>query len=142
MFEQINRVDACRNDRNRFVISETSWFAEGKNLTQTIRGGNMIHVIATVRLKPGCRDKYLEILKNNVANVKGEVGCLVYEPTIDMETDIEVHEPAGQDAVTIVEAWESVEALKDHFKAPHMLSYREKAKDLFESISIRVLKPA
>ena len=51
----------------------------------------MIHVIATVRLKPGCRDKYLEILKGNVSAVKGEAGCLVYAPTIDMETDIEIH---------------------------------------------------
>lgn len=102
----------------------------------------MIHVIATIRLKPGCRDRYIEILKSNVDNVKGEAGCLAYEPTIDMETDIGVHEMAGENTVMLVEAWESVEALKDHFKAPHMLSYREKAKDLFESISIRVLKPA
>jgi quinol monooxygenase YgiN len=102
----------------------------------------MIHVIATVSLKPGCRDRYLEILKSNVSHVKGEAGCLVYEPTIDMETDIEIHEKAGDDAVTIVEAWESVEALKEHFQAPHMLSYREKAKDLFESVNIRILQPA
>ena len=102
----------------------------------------MIHVIATVRLKPGCRDRYLEILKSNVANVKAEAGCLVYEPTVDMETDIEIHEKAGDHAVTIVEAWESVEALKEHFQAAHMQSYREKAKDLFDSVSIRVLQPA
>ncbi len=102
----------------------------------------MIHVIATVRLKPGCRDKYLEILKSNASKVKGEAGCRVYEPTIDMETDIEIHEKAGDDAVTIVEAWDSVDALKAHFQAPHMLSYREKAKDLFASVSIRVLQPA
>ena len=101
----------------------------------------MIHVIATVRLKPGCRDKYLEILKSNVSIVQTEAGCLVYAPTIDMETDIEIHEKAGDEAVTIVEAWESVEALKAHFEAPHMLSYREKAKDLLESVSIRILQP-
>ena len=102
----------------------------------------MIHVIATVRLKPGCRDKYLEILKGNVSDVKAEAGCLVYEPTIDMETDIEIHEKAGDEAVTIIEAWESVEALKAHFQAPHMLSYRDKVKDLLSKVSIRVLKPA
>jgi quinol monooxygenase YgiN len=102
----------------------------------------MIHVIATVRLKPGCRDRYLAILKSNVSHVKAETGCLAYAPTIDMETDIEIQEKIGDNAVTIVEAWESVEALKEHFQAPHMLSYREKAKDLFESVSIRVLQPA
>jgi quinol monooxygenase YgiN len=102
----------------------------------------MIYVIATVRLKPGCRDKYLEILKGNVSSVKAEAGCRVYAPTIDMDTDIEIHEKAGDDVVTIVEAWDSVDALKAHFQAPHMLSYREKAKDLFASVSIRVLQPA
>ena len=102
----------------------------------------MIHVIATVNCKPGCRDKYLEILKGNVSNVKGEAGCLVYEPTIDMETDIEIHEKTGNETVTIIEAWDSVDSLKAHFQEPHMLSYREKAKDLLESVSILVLQPA
>jgi quinol monooxygenase YgiN len=102
----------------------------------------MIHVIATVNTKPGCRDKYLEILKGNVSNVKGEAGCLVYEPTIDMETDIEIHKKTGDETVTIIEAWDSVDSLKAHFQQPHMLSYREKAKDLLESVSILVLQPA
>jgi len=106
------------------------------------RRKKMIHVIATVILKPGCRDAYLDIIRRNVSNVKAEEGCLVYEPTVDTETDIPVHEKAGDDVVTIIEAWESVGALKDHFEAPHMLSYREKAKDLISKVSIRVLQPA
>ena len=57
----------------------------------------MIHVIATVELKPGCRGAYLDILLPNVPNVKAEAGCLVHEPTIDTETDIPVHEKAGDD---------------------------------------------
>ena len=32
----------------------------------------MIHVIATVKLKPGCRDAYLEVLMGNVAAVQAE----------------------------------------------------------------------
>ncbi len=102
----------------------------------------MIHVIATIELKPGCRDAYLDILRRNVSKVKAEAGCLVYEPTVDTETDIPIHEKAGDDAVTIIEAWESIDALKNHFKAPHMLSYREEAKDLLKQVSIRVLQPA
>jgi len=102
----------------------------------------MIHVVATIELKPGCRQKYLDVLLKNVAPVKGEQGCLAYEPTIDTDTDIAVHEKAGPDVVTIIEAWESVDALKKHFTQPHMLAYREKVKDLFKKVSIRVLKPA
>ena len=102
----------------------------------------MIHVIGIVTLKPGCRDAYVDILRRNVPKVKAEEGCLAYEPTIDLETDIPVHEKAGDDVVMIIEAWESVDALKNHFTAPHMLSYREEAKDLFDKISVRVLQPA
>lgn len=102
----------------------------------------MIHVIANVELKPGCRAAYLEILLGNVAAVKAEKGCLVYEPTIDVETDIPIHEKHGDDFVTIIEAWEDIVALKNHFNEPHMLSYREKAKDLIKKVSIRVLQPA
>jgi quinol monooxygenase YgiN len=105
------------------------------------REKKMIYVIATVKLKPGKRGKYIEILLENVPYVKTEQGCLRYEPTIDTETDIPIHEKAGNDVVTIIEAWESVEALKAHFTAPHMLSYREKAKDLFDKVSIRVTHP-
>ena len=102
----------------------------------------MIHVVATIELKPGCRQAYLDVLLPNVPKVKAEKGCLAYEPTIDTDTDIAVHEKAGDDVVTIIEAWDSVDALKQHFTEPHMLAYREKVKDLFKNISIRVLKPA
>ena len=44
--------------------------------------------------------------------------------------------------VTIVEAWESVDALRAHLKAPHMLTYREQVKDLVKEIKIQVLEPA
>ena len=90
----------------------------------------MIYAIANVELKPGCRAAYLEVLLSNVAAVKAEKGCLVYEPTIDVETDIPIHEKYGDNFVTIIEAWEDIEALKNHFNEPHMLAYREKAKDL------------
>jgi quinol monooxygenase YgiN len=102
----------------------------------------MIHVIATVELKSGCRNAYLDILRGNVPNVKAEKGCLMYEPTVDTETDMPIHEKSGDDVVTIIEAWESIDALKNHFQAPHMLSYREKVKDITNKVAIRVLQPA
>jgi len=102
----------------------------------------MIRVVATIELKPGCRDKYLDILRQNIPSVKAEKGCLSYEPTVDFDTDIAVQEKTGDDVVTLIEAWESVDALKKHFTEPHMLAYREKAKDLFKKIRIRVLQPA
>ena len=36
----------------------------------------MIQVIATIELKPGCRDDFLPLLNENVPKVKAEYGCL------------------------------------------------------------------
>lgn len=102
----------------------------------------MIYVVATIELKPGCRTAYLDILLGNVAAVRAEKGCLGYAPTIDAETDLPIQEKGGGDVVTIIETWQDLAALKNHFREPHMLAYREKAKDLLKKISIRVLKPA
>lgn len=102
----------------------------------------MIYVIANVELKPKCRAAYLEVLLGNVAAVKAEKGCLEYEPTIDVETDIPIHETYDDNVVTIIEAWEDIAALKNHFNEPHMLAYREKVKDLIKKVTIQVLQPA
>ena len=39
----------------------------------------MVQVIATIELKPGCRDAFLPILNENVPKVKDEDGCLARE---------------------------------------------------------------
>ena len=102
----------------------------------------MIHVLATIELKPGYREKYLEILHQYIPDVRAEEGCIRYEPAIDTQTDIAVQEKAGADVVALIEAWESVDALKKHLSQPHMLRYREKVKSLIRQIRIRVLQPA
>jgi len=102
----------------------------------------MIYVIATVELKPECRAAYLEVLLGNVAAVKAEKGCLEYAPTIDVQTDIAMQETYNDNVVTIIEAWDDIAALKNHFNEPHMLAYREKVKDLIQKVTIQVLQPA
>jgi quinol monooxygenase YgiN len=44
--------------------------------------------------------------------------------------------------VTIIEKWDSLEALRNHLTAPHMLAYREKIKDIVEDLSLKVLQEA
>ena len=44
--------------------------------------------------------------------------------------------------VTIIEKWESLAALRAHLTAPHMLTYREKVKDIVENVSLKVLQEA
>ena len=101
----------------------------------------MIQVIATIELKPGCRDDFLPILNENVPKVKAEDGCLAYDPFVDVNSGLPFQGEIRQDVVTLVEAWRSVEALLSHLKTPHMAAYRDAVKDLVAKVTIQVLKP-
>jgi quinol monooxygenase YgiN len=102
----------------------------------------MIHVIATIELKPGCREEYLKALKSNVPHVKAEAGCLAYEPTVDVDAGLPVQGELRENVVTLVEAWQSLDALHAHLKTPHMASYREATKDYVTKLSVQVMQPA
>ena len=101
----------------------------------------MVHVIASISVKPGQRDRFVTVFKANLPAVHAEDGCIEYFPSIDVHTD----SPAqiqDENVVTIIEKWESLDHLKAHMVAPHMLSYRENVKDIVESSSIKVLTAA
>jgi quinol monooxygenase YgiN len=101
----------------------------------------MIHVIATIQLKPYCREDYLKILGENVPKVKAEDGCLAYQPAIDVDSGLPVQGPIRPDVVTLVEAWQSLDALLAHLKSTHMAAYREAVKDYVLDLKVQVLKP-
>jgi quinol monooxygenase YgiN len=101
----------------------------------------MIHVIATIELNAGCRENFLETLNENVPKVKEEEGCLTYEPTVDVEPGLPIPVAVRENVVTIVEAWENLEALQAHLKTPHMAAYREAVKDWVSNLSLQVLQP-
>ena len=101
----------------------------------------MIYVIASIEVKPGKRDAFLAEFHRNVPNVRAEKGCLEYGPTVDVKTEIKAQIPLRDNTVTIVEKWESLAALQAHLVAPHMLTYRERVKDLVAGVSLQVLEP-
>jgi quinol monooxygenase YgiN len=101
----------------------------------------MIHVIASVRVKAGRISEYLEIMKSNVPKVREESGCIEYSPTLDSDAGL-LQQRLEENVVTIIEKWESLEALQDHFNATHMKAYLEKVKDMVEDVSINVLREA
>jgi len=102
----------------------------------------MIHVIATIKVKPGTREKFLGILKANVPHVTAEKGCIAYVPAVDVESGIPVQVDLRPEVVTLVEAWESLDDLRAHLKTAHMQAYREKVKDIVKNISLHVMTPA
>ena len=102
----------------------------------------MIHVIATIQLRPGVKDEFLQIFKANVPAVLAEQGCLAYGPTVDADSGLAPQGGVRPDVVTVVEQWESLEHLHAHLKAPHQLAYREDVKDWVEGVSLKVLTKA
>jgi quinol monooxygenase YgiN len=102
----------------------------------------MIHVIATIETAPGTRDDFLAAFAELVPDVQAEQGCIEYGPAVDLATSIGDQPAPRENVVTVVEKWESVEALRKHLEAPHMVRYRRTVKDIVTGVSIRVLEPA
>ena len=102
----------------------------------------MIHVIATIDLVPGKREDFLAEFRQLVPEVHAEQGCIEYGPAIDADTGLAIQHKIGADQVMVIEKWETVDALKAHGVAPHMLAYRDKVKDFVRSTEVRVLNPA
>lgn len=101
----------------------------------------MIHVLASIQIKPGKRQAFLDAFHAIVPTVLEEEGCVQYSPTVDIDINVPAQQ-LDENIVTIIEKWESVSALQAHLVAPHMEAYRETVKDLVESASLKVLEDA
>ena len=101
----------------------------------------MIHVVATITLNPGTRPAFLEVFRWLTPLVRTEAGCIEYQATIDVPTTIAVQEGPRPDVVTVIEKWNSVEALYAHSAMPHMTEYRAKVKDYVVGVKLIVSEP-
>lgn len=101
----------------------------------------MISVIASITVTEGELARFLKIFKAKLPLVRAEDGCIEYFPTIDVDSGlpVQVKEPS---TVTIIEKWQSLDALQAHLVTPHMLAYREETKDIIEKVSLKVLQEA
>jgi quinol monooxygenase YgiN len=102
----------------------------------------MIHVIATIQVHPGRRQAFLAEFHRLVPLVRAEAGCIEYGPTVDVASGVAIQGPVREDVAVIIEKWESLDALKAHFQAPHMASYREAVKDLVVGVQLQIVEPA
>lgn len=102
----------------------------------------MIHVIATVELQPGKRAEFLAEFHRLMPAVHAEAGCIEYGPTVDAKIELPAPTALRADVVTIVEKWESHQALRDHLAAPHMADYRIRVRPLVKQVTLQVLEPA
>jgi quinol monooxygenase YgiN len=99
----------------------------------------MIHVIATIEVTAGNREKLVDQFKQLAPAVHAEDGCIEYGFAIDAATDIDAQIAQRPNVVTVVEKWESVAALQAHLIAPHMDDFRTRVGDYVTSISLQIL---
>ena len=103
----------------------------------------MIRVLATIELKPDQLQPFLAALHANVPHVLAEPGCRDYTPMVDTPSGLPPQIPLRPNVVMIVEAWESLDALRKHLGGvPHMLRYREAIKDMVAKVTLQVLQSA
>ena len=99
----------------------------------------MITVIASVTVKKERITEFLNGFKANALKVREEPGCVEYYPAIDVKTDL-LPSSFDENVVTIIEKWESMDALQNHVNAPHMKERFKKDEEFVESMSARVLE--
>jgi len=102
----------------------------------------MIHVFATIEVKPGQRDAFLGEFHRIMPKVHAEPGCIEYGPTVDVASGVAMQGPLRENVAVIIEKWESLTALKAHMQAPHMAEYRVRVKDLVVGVHLQILEPA
>jgi quinol monooxygenase YgiN len=64
---------------------------------------------------------------------------------ISKVTDVDAELPPqilDENVVTIIEKWESLQALRDHLETLHVLAYMEKVKNIVAGLSLKVLREA
>jgi quinol monooxygenase YgiN len=101
----------------------------------------MIHVIASIGVKPGKREAFIQIFKANVPKVLAEEGCVEYIPAVDTNSGIDA-QWTDETVVTVIEKWATIEALHAHLAAPHMEQYKIDVADLVEDVSLTILEDA
>jgi quinol monooxygenase YgiN len=101
----------------------------------------MIYGVVSVRVKAGKLGEFLALFKSNAVMVREEKGCIQYIPLVDIDADLPI-QTFDKNVVTILEQWESLEALHDHFAAPHMAAYFEKEKEFVEGVTVKMLQEA
>ena len=102
----------------------------------------MIHVVALITAKPGQRGRILDAFQANTAAVRAEAGCIEYAAAVDLADGPAFQAQCGPDCFMVIEKWESLDALKAHSAAPHMVAYGAITREMVASRAIHILQPA
>jgi quinol monooxygenase YgiN len=98
----------------------------------------MLHVIVVMRIREGRMQDFLAACEELRPLVLAEAGCHGYEYTRDAVSPFNPEQPLEADRITLLERWESLEALKAHLETPHMKAAGAKMKGMRASVDLRL----
>ncbi len=91
----------------------------------------MIHLIATLTIRPGSFAAVIEAAKPCLEATRAEAGCISYDLHVDVADDTRL---------VFIERWENRAALEAHFKAPHLKAWREAGSEYFMAREIEIIE--
>lgn len=83
----------------------------------------MIIVHGTIPLRPESRDKALELARRMARASVDESGCVSYDFYLGL---------LDQNVLMLFQEWESMDALRDHFRTAHMETFLRELPDLLD----------
>ena len=107
----------------------------------------MVHVLVTMHVKEGRMAEFLAAVKEARPFVLKEPGCLAYDFTRETASPLGIQEPIDENRITLIERWESMDALNVHAQPaaqpdPRRQELAETMRSLRESVVARVTVPA
>ncbi len=102
----------------------------------------MILVIVTSQIREGRMAEFLAACRETRPKVLAEKGCLGYEHALDTQSPLRSQESLNPNRVTLIETWESLEALVEHSRSSRGHEFAQQVRDLREHVTVRVTKSA
>ncbi|MDR2211725.1 MAG: antibiotic biosynthesis monooxygenase [Spirochaetaceae bacterium] len=102
----------------------------------------MVHLVVTFGIKEGKMDEYLAELKKLRPLVLAEKGCVEYTFAREYKSSLAIQEPVDPNRLTLIEKWETPEALAIHGASSHMKEFEPRLKPLQTGVSARIMESA
>lgn len=87
----------------------------------------MIKITAKHTVKENCADELIKVLKELVAKSRLEEGCISYNLYKDID---------NENTYTIIEEWQDIKSLHNHFQTAHFKTLTEKVKPYIKECTI------
>jgi quinol monooxygenase YgiN len=102
----------------------------------------MVHLVVTFIVKEGKMDEYLEEVKKLRPLVLAEKGCVEYTFVREFKSSLNIQEEVNPNRLTLIEKWETPEALAVHGASSHMKDFNLRVGSWQAGVSARVMEAA